>query len=292
MPLRLGRFEISRIAEIEDQRYPGNGMFPDADDAALRELARHLGPKLVDPATLELLVTFNCFIVRSGRHTVLVDSCVGNDKDRPTRPQWHRRQGKFLDQLAAIGVTPEDVDFVLCTHLHADHVGWNTRLVNGAWVPTFPKAQYLIAEPEYAYWKREHDSHPAEPVLHGSFADSVLPVVRAGQAVMVRMDHQVDAGLHLEAAVGHTPGNVVIHVEDGGRHAVLLGDVMHHPVQMAHPEWSTRFCLDPARSAQTRLDLLRRYADTETRLVTAHFPAPTFGCAVREGNAFGFKFDE
>jgi glyoxylase-like metal-dependent hydrolase (beta-lactamase superfamily II) len=290
--MRLGRFEISRIAEIADQRYPGNGMFPAADETSLRGLAQRLGPKLIDPATLELLVTFNCFVLRSGRHTILIDSCIGNDKDRPTRPQWHRRQGKFLDQLAAIGVAPGDVDFVLCTHLHADHVGWNTRLVNGGWVPTFPKAQYLIAEPEYVHWKREHDSNPAEPLAHGSFADSVLPVVHAGQAVMVCMNHQVDTGLHLEPAVGHTPGNVVIHVEDGGRHAVLLGDVMHHPVQLAHPEWSTRFCLDPVKSAQTRLDLLRRYADTPTRLVTAHFPAPTFGCAVREGNVFGFKFDE
>jgi glyoxylase-like metal-dependent hydrolase (beta-lactamase superfamily II) len=230
--------------------------------------------------------------VRTGRYTILVDSCIGNDKDRPTRPKWHRRQGDFLTQLAAAGVTPDDVDFVMCTHLHADHVGWNTRLVNGAWVPTFPKAQYLIAEPEYAHWKRQHDSNPPEPVLHGSFADSVLPVVQAGQAVMVRMDHEVEAGLHLEPAVGHTPGNVVIHVQNEGRHAVLLGDVLHHPVQLAYPEWSTRFCEDPAQSAKTRRGLIECYADTQTRLVTAHFAAPTFGRAVRDGASFGFVFDD
>jgi len=287
----FGRFSISKIAEFENVLYAPQTLYPDATEAALRAAGGRLGPKLVDPATLSLVMSFNCYVVRTGRHTILVDSCIGNDKDRPSRPTWHRRQGPFLDTLKSLGVTPESVDYVLCTHLHADHVGWNTRLVNGAWVPTFPNAQYLIAETEYRHWRALHDSRPAEPVLFGSFADSVLPVIDSGQAVMVPMDHEVTAGIHLEGAPGHTPGNVVIHVEDGGAKAVLSGDLMHHPIQVLHPEWSTNFCVDPAGSRRSRIDFVRRHADTGARVLTGHFPAPTAGQIHRDGSGYVFTFD-
>ncbi len=293
--LAIGQFTIDRLAELEDVPMPPNNMFPDATEAVLRAEQPRLGPRHID-ASLTLLLSFNSFVVRTGKHTILVDACIGNDKERVERPHWHRRKGPFLDHLAGLGVAPEQVDFVLCTHLHADHVGWNTKLVNGQWVPTFPKAQYLFAEAEYAHWKRCHDASPGEPLMHGSFADSVLPVVRSGQATMVAMNHRVQAGVQLEPAVGHTPGNVVLHIEDGGGHAVLLGDVMHHPIQLAHPEWSTHFCFDAVQSRQTRRTLLERFAGSQTRLLTAHFqaPAPKRSNAVRvvrDGAAFGYVFD-
>lgn len=287
----FGRFSISKIADMEDVAFPPQAICPDATEAAVRAAAPRLGPKLANPTTLQLMMSFNCYIVRTGRHTILVDSCIGNDKDRPARPTWHHRQGAFLDTLKSLGVAPESVDFVLCTHLHADHVGWNTRLVNGKWVPTFPKAQYLMAETEYRHWRAQHDSHPPEPILFGSFADSVLPVVDSGQAVMVPMNHEVLPGLHLEGAPGHTPGTVVIHVEDGSAHAIMVGDLMHHPIQIMHPEWSTNFCTDPAASRRTRIDFVRRHADTGTRILTGHFPAPTCGQIRRDGSGHIFVFD-
>ncbi len=287
----FGRFSISKIAEFENVLYSPQTLYPDATEAALRAAGGRLGPKLVDPATLSLVMSFNCYVVRTGRHTILVDSCIGNDKERPSRPTWHRRKGPFLDTLKGLGVTSENVDYVLCTHLHADHVGWNTRLVNGAWVPTFPKAQYLIAETEYRHWRALHDSRPAEPVLFGSFSDSVLPVIDSGQAVMVPMDHEVITGIHLEGAPGHTPGNVVIHVEDGGAKAILSGDLMHHPIQVLHPEWSTNFCVDPVGSRRSRIDFVRRHADTGARVLTGHFPAPTAGQIHRDGSGYVFTFD-
>lgn len=288
----FGRFSISKIADLENVLYPAQAICPDATEAALREAQPRLGSRLMDPATLQLVMSFNCFVVRTGRHTILVDSCIGNDKERPTRPAWHRRQGPFLDALSALGIAAESVDFVLCTHLHADHVGWNTRLVNGNWVPTFPKAQYIMAETEYRHWRALHDSRPPEPVLHGSFADSVLPVVDSGQAVMVPMDHEVISGVHLEGAPGHTPGGVVIHVEDGAARAILVGDLMHHPIQVVHPEWSTNFCEDPVLSGRTRVDFVRRHADTGARILTGHFPAPTVGQIRRDGGRHIFAFDD
>lgn len=287
----FGRFTISKIADIDRGLYPAQGMFPDATPELLQAAYPKLGDAVVDPATRNLVLSFNCFVIRTGRHTILVDACIGNDKERTARPGWHRRKGPFLDTLRGLGITPEDIDIVLCTHLHADHVGWNTRLVNGRWVPTFPNARYLIAEAEYRYWRGLHDSHPPEPLLHGSFADSVLPVVESGQAVMVKADHEVETGIHLEGTPGHTPGAVVIHVEDGGARAVLCGDMVHHPVQIIHPEWVTNFCVDPALSSRARVEFVRRHAETGTRVLSAHFPTPTSGQIRRDGARHVFAFD-
>jgi glyoxylase-like metal-dependent hydrolase (beta-lactamase superfamily II) len=288
--VRFGDFAISKIADMEQVLYPPQRMYPDATPEALRKLRDLLGPQLID-GELNMLLSFNCFVIKTGRNTIVVDSCIGADKERPTRPNWHRRTGPFLDDLQSLGVAPEKVDYVLCTHLHADHVGWNTRLVNGQWVPTFSNAQYVMAEVEYKYWKAQHDQNPPEPVLHGSFADSVLPVVAKGQAKMVPMNCEVVSGVHLEGAPGHTPGAVVINVESGGARASVCGDMLHHPVQVIHPEWSTNFCEDPEQSRRTRQDYVRRHADTGTRILTGHFPTPTSGQIRRDGAGYKFVFD-
>ena len=239
---QVGGISVRRIADLESLPFPVGAIFPDQTVDITRSLTDRFGPLHIDPGTLEIFLSFHSFVIRTGAHTILVDLCVGNDKIRADRPQWHMRDGPFLTHLAAVGVTPEDVDFVMCTHLHADHVGWNTKRAGGEWVPTFANAEYLFAEKEYAYWRAEYDKNPPELLLHGSFEDSVLPVVAAGQATMVAGDHRVEAGIYLEPAYGHTPGNVVVHVEDGGDHAIVCGDAIHHPVQLAHPECSTNFC--------------------------------------------------
>lgn len=289
--VKYGDFAISKIADMENGVYPPQRMYPDARPEILRDLRAQLGPRLID-AELNLLLSFNCFVIKTGRHTIVVDSCIGNDKERPTRPNWHRRNAPFLDSLRGLGAAPESVDYVLCTHLHADHVGWNTRLVNGEWVPTFPNAQYVMAETEYKHWRAQHDQNPPEPLLHGSFADSVLPVVAKGQAKMVPMDCEVIAGIHLEGAPGHTPGGVVINVENKGARAVVCGDMLHHPAQVVYPEWSTNFCEDPELSRRTRQDFVRRHADTGTRVLTGHFPTPTSGQIRRDGARYKFVFDD
>jgi glyoxylase-like metal-dependent hydrolase (beta-lactamase superfamily II) len=288
--VRFGTIDVHRVADMEHVQLPPARGFPDLAPDALREHARRLGSQMVDPDTLNLLISFHTYVVRTGGRTILVDTCVGNDKDRPRRAEWHRRQAGFLDSLRAVGVRPEDVDVVMCTHLHADHVGWNTRLVNGKWVPTFHNARYLMAETEYRYLAEQVRRH-GQDVFHGCHADSVLPVVESGQAEMVATDHRVEAGIHTEWAPGHTPGSVLIHIEDGGGHGICTGDLIHHPFQLACPHLPTSYCTDPAQAAARRVALCEQYADTASRVLTAHFPAPSAGRIVRDGGAYAFVFD-
>ncbi len=291
-PRRIGDVQVSRVVDMEGGFAQPVFLFPDANAEAMAAQRSWLEPGFLDPANGELIMSFHAFVLKTPRHTILVDACIGNDKERPNREGWHRRDGPFLANLLAAGVRPEDVDFVLCTHMHADHVGWNTRLVDGRWVPTFPNARYIFARTEYEHWQRVIKKSDGETVNHGSFADSVLPVVEAGKAVMVDTDHQIEDGIWLEPAPGHTPGNVVINIAGtGGARAVLAGDVMHHPVQLAHPDWSSRFCGDPGQSHRSRRALIERHADTPTVVLTAHFAAPTAGTIVSAGDAFRFSFE-
>jgi glyoxylase-like metal-dependent hydrolase (beta-lactamase superfamily II) len=178
----------------------------------------------------------------------------------------------------------------MCTHLHWDHVGWNTRLENGRWVPTFPNARYVMARREFAHWEGVHRN--GEDTPHRlAFEDSVLPVVRTGQSVLVDDDYALEDGLWFESAPGHTPGNVVIHARSGDQTGVFMGDVIHHPLQLLKPEWSTLACTDPELSRKTRTRLIEEHAARGTRLLPAHFPAPTVGRIVRHGSAYSYAFE-
>src|SRR6266436_3597558 len=181
---RIGDFEIHRIAEYEGPFIAPQDFFPDFDPEVVRSNADHLGPRLIDPATGKLLFSFHSFIVKTGRHTIVIDSCLGNDKERPTRPQFHRLRTPYIADLGRAGISVEDVDYVMCTHLHWDHVGWNTRLDNGRWVPTFPNARYLFSKKEYEYWDAVHRKTPLS-----SMADSVLPIIEARKAELITSDH-------------------------------------------------------------------------------------------------------
>lgn len=284
----IGDFQLSRVVEFEGPAFDPNFIFPEADPRVFDEHADWLRPGHVDAATGMLIMSFQAFVLRTPRHTIVIDTCFGNDKQRPHREAWHLRKGPFLDDLAALGVRAEEVDFVLCTHLHADHVGWNTRLVDGRWVPTFPNARYVFARTEYEFWEARHREDPSS-ASHGSFGDSVLPVMEAGRAVLVDTDYAIEDGVWLEPAPGHTPGNVVVNLRSGDHRAVLMGDAMHHPVQLVRPDWSSAFCEDAEQSRRTRLALIERCAETDTLVCPAHFASPTFGHIVRDGEAFRYR---
>lgn len=288
-PQQIGAFRVDRVLESESPYFALDFLLPGAPPDLIAANADWLKPRFVDPADDRLILAFQSFVLRTGRHTILIDSCTGNDKNRPQRPHWHMQKHPFLDRMRAIGVAPEAVDFVFCTHLHADHVGWNTTLENGRWVPTFPNARYVFARREYEHWEKAHRETVAaggEPLSHGSFADSVLPVVEAGRAVFVESDHELETGVHLEPAYGHTPGNCVLHAANNGAHAVFIGDVMHTAAQLANPALSSRFCSDPVESAKTRKALIERHAETDTILLACHFPTPVAGRIRRRGTAF------
>ena len=287
---RIGDFEVQRISEFEGPFIAPEVFFPAFDPEVLRANPDMTGPQLIDPATGKLIFSFHSFIVKTGHHTILIDSCIGNDKERPTRPQFHRLKSPFLADLASAGVTAEDVDYVMCTHLHWDHVGWNTRLENGQWAPTFPNARYIMARREFDHWQ-EVQRRGEDTPHRRAFEDSVLPVVRTGQSVLVNDDYAFEDGLWFESAPGHTPGNVVIHARSRDDHAVFLGDVLHHQFQLMQPEWSTLACTDLELSRKTRTRLVEEYAGNGTRLLPGHFPALTAGRIVRHGSAYRYVFE-
>lgn len=286
--LKVGEFEISRVVEIEGPFLEIRNFIPDVDMDVVEANKDWLMPRYIEPVTNKIILSIQSYILRTPRYTILVDTCVGNDKPRPGRPMFDHLNGPYLADLAAAGVRPEEVDFVLCTHLHVDHAGWNTRLIDGRWTPTFPNAKYIFARTEYEFWERRHKDSAEGPVPN-IYADSILPVMEAGQAVLVDTDHQIDNGLWFEPAPGHTVGNVVVNLKSGDETAVLCGDVMHHPIQLVRPDWSSRACEDRVMSAATRRALLERYADTDTLIAPAHFASPTMGHIIGRGDAFGYR---
>ena len=266
--IRIGSAAVDGVLEWAGSYRDPLEMYPDATREAVERHRGWLEPDSLDPESGALVMAFQSYLLRTDRLTILIDTCVGNDKNRPLRPNWHRRNWPWMDNLRACGVTPEEIDVVLCTHLHTDHVGWNTRLKDGRWTPTFPNARYLFHEKEYAYWQREYRD---QEWLRDAFEDSVLPVVEAGRAVMVAGDHEIDHGLFLEPAPGHTPGAVCLHLKDGGQHAVFCGDLMHHPLQVPEAQWSSIFCTDPDLSRRTRMAFVDRFAETDSMVLPAHF---------------------
>lgn len=276
---RIGQFTIDRVVETEGAFSGVDFVLPNADMARVQEQADWLMPRFVN-AEHQLMMSFHSFVLRTPQHNILIDTCVGNHKERPLRASWHHQQFAYMEALAQVGLRPDQIDFVCCTHLHADHVGWNTELRNGAWVPTFPKARYVFSQTEYSHWETEHRQALAQGRAapnHGSFADSVLPVVDAGQALMVEGGHDFEPGVRLEPAHGHTPGSCVLHARSQGDHAVFTGDILHTPVQLLDLSWSSRFCHDPQAASAVRHQLVHQIADTATLLMAAHFPSPVAG---------------
>jgi glyoxylase-like metal-dependent hydrolase (beta-lactamase superfamily II) len=229
-----------------------------------------------------LILCFQSYVVKTPHHTILIDSCIGNDKPRPHRPKWHMKtDDTYLRALAAAGVSVADIDVVMCTHLHVDHVGWNTRLDNGRWVPTFPNARYVFAKTEYDYWAAQN----AKSELP-TFADSVLPLVEANRADIVADDFSIGEHARILPTPGHTPGHVAIAFGKTRDDAIFIGDAMHSPLQIHYPELSPKFDVDPELAAKTRRNLLERLCDTDTLCCTAHFPSPSAGRIKRRGDAF------
>ena len=286
---RFGDITVDRVVEFQAAVFPPAAIFPDATPDALAPHRAWLVPDLMDPATGLLVLSFHTYVIRTPRRTILVDTCGGNDKPRPGKPRYHAKRWPYLERLAAVGVTPERVDVVVCTHLHVDHVGWNTRLVDGRWVPTFPRARYLFVRREWEFWREEYKTERFRDDPYHE--DSIVPVLEAGLVDLVDADLTLDHGVRLVPTPGHTPGHVCVQVEGGGRQAVMSGDLMHHPVQCAEPAWSSVFCVDRAHSARTRRDFLERHAGSDTLIMPAHFPAPSAGRIERGDDRFHFAFE-
>lgn len=286
----FGDVRVDRILEFERPLLPTQQLYPTSTGEAIDRHRHWLEPKLLDPSSGFLVIAFHSFLVRSNGVNILIDTCGGNDKPRPGKLRYHMNYWPYLENLARVGISPEDVDFVLCTHLHVDHVGWNTRLVDGRWVPTFPRAKYLFARVEWDYWRGHYKTQAF--VDDPYYIDSILPIIEAGQSQFVDGNYVFNEEVWLDPTPGHTPGHVCVHVRSRGRECVMSGDLMHHAVQCAEPDWSSCFCVDPERSRRTRREFLQRYEETSVIILPAHFPTPTAGRIKRSGSAWQFQFAE
>jgi len=275
---------IRRVVDLDPFVLPIQTLFPTASLAQLRALAPILPKGHADFAGGTLLLAIQSHVIRLGGLTILIDTCVGEHKARPRRPDWDRREGtRYLANLQAAGCTPEAVDIVLCTHLHADHVGWNTRLEQGRWVPTFPNARYVISQTEIDLRRRE--AQDSEAANHGSFQDSVEPIIERGLLVPASTDSEIAPGARLIALPGHAPGQIGLELATGAPPVILCGDAIHSPVQVCHPDWSSAFCFDPAQAVRTRRALLQRAVEEDAVLLPAHLRAATLRVA-RDGAGY------
>jgi len=286
--LQSGPISIQRIVELERLPFEPGRLYPEADAELLQRNRNWLDDRFIDSSGDKLALNMQSFVIRTSRHNILVDPGNGNSKRRPNNVWQHNLNTPYLHTLAAAGFKTTDIDIVLCTHLHSDHVGWNTMLANGQWVPTFPRATYLFCAEDFDILNRRHQADRSPAGASGAFADSVLPIIDARQAKLIEMDHVIeqdgDDGIWLESAPGHSPGHVVVHVKYGAMHVVLTGDVLHHPVQLTEPGLRVGFDEDPEEALATRRRLLQTYADTNTIILPAHFSGPVAGRIIGWGD--------
>jgi glyoxylase-like metal-dependent hydrolase (beta-lactamase superfamily II) len=271
-PLIVNGITVHRIVDIDPFALPVDFLFPDATIEPLVPHTALLDGPHVDFAAGKILLAVQSHLVRVGGRTILIDACVGEHKPRPARPDWDQRAATgYLKNLAAAGCTPADIDVVMCTHLHADHVGWNTVLDSGRWVPTFPNARYVMSEREANFRTQQAALSPQAD--HGSFRDSVLPILEAGLASMADQGDEIAEGARIVALPGHAPGQIGVEMTTGGTRLLFCGDAVHSPAQVIRPEWSSRFCHDPALAQTTRRALLERCAGDDFLLLPAHLRA-------------------
>jgi glyoxylase-like metal-dependent hydrolase (beta-lactamase superfamily II) len=282
LKFNVGDFTVHRIIEQETTFLQANDALPTLTPELLAENRGWLQKAGAFDANDTLILCFQSYIIKTPHHTILIDSCIGNDKPRPLRPKWNMKtDDAYMRALAASGFSVGDIDFVMCTHLHVDHVGWNTRLENGRWVPTFPKARYVFGKTEFDHWSKENAKGEVAP-----FVDSVLPVVEAKKAEIVTNDFSIGDHIRVLPTPGHTPGHVAFTLGRTRDEAVFAGDLIHTPLQLRYPELSPKFDIDPKQAATTRRSFLERYCDTDTLCCTAHFPSPSTGKIRRHGNGF------
>lgn len=276
---RIGEVTVTKIVELE---VTGGSRFllPQATPEVIKPIA-WLQPHFADENG-RLRMSIHTFAVEAPGRRIIVDTCLGNDKENRRIPHWNNRQGPFLTDLAEAGFAPESIDTVLCTHLHVDHVGWNTTKRDGKWVPSFPRARYLMGRTEYLHWSSETAREDMRHVL----ADSVTPILESGLATLVETDHRICDEISLLPTIGHTPGHVSVCIRSRGEEALITGDFLHHPCQIAHPGWDTTADSDPAQGIRTRHEMFARLADRPVLVIGTHFAGATAGRIVRDGATY------
>ena len=281
---KVGGVEITRLVEVwkwEDDIWM---VLEDSKPPIV-----HTQPWLIpDHATTagRMFINFQAFFVRAGNRRIMIDTCIGADRERQF-PVFTKMRTTFMQDLASLGIAPNDIDTVLCTHLHFDHVGWNTHLVDGRWVPTFPKARYLFSRQEYDHWLMLRDTGGYHGINH--LSDAVDPVIEAGLVDFIPHDYALTEEISLLPTPGHTPGHVSVYISSQGQEAVITGDMMHHPIQVAMPEHLATFDMDKPAGAKTRVAFVERFQEKPVLVIGSHFADPGAGYIVRNGASWKLK---
>jgi glyoxylase-like metal-dependent hydrolase (beta-lactamase superfamily II) len=287
---KIGNVEIGRVFDSNLIGETMQSWFPDFDREAVKPHEHWLCPTHYDAESGHFNMPAHSWILSVNGYNVLIDTCLGNHKNRPGLSEMHMLDTRYLERLGEVGLRPEDVDYVLCTHLHVDHVGWNTKLENGRWVPTFPNAKYVLSKVEYEEAKAAAEVPNTPPFMRHMFEDSIYPIVEAGKAVLVDGVHELLDALTLRPAPGHSPGHVQIELRSQGEQGVFAGDLLHSAVQIPFWQWSSRVCWDPKMSAESRRKLLEFCASENVLLLPGHFEAPHCGRIKAVGNTFAIDF--
>lgn len=275
---KIGDVEITRIVEVNGWEDDITMLLPEATPETVLAYP-WLRPHFATPDG-RMIISFQCFVMRTPEHRIMLDTCIGADREREF-DIFTNMQTDFLGDLAHAGFDPREIDIVLCTHLHFDHVGWNTRLVNGKWVPTFPNARYLFGRREYEHWKMLVETNGYHDLNH--MHDAVQPVVDAGLVDLIEPDHAICPELSLRPTPGHTPGHVSICIESNGERAMITGDMLHNPIQLERPDDKVRFDMDPDQACRTRKAFVDDTANSDVFVIGSHFADPTGGWVVRDG---------
>lgn len=285
MKWQIGDVEIHQIVELENAGKIIQEGIREATAENIKNIS-WLYPYFADKdGNLKAQIT--SFLIKSNGKNILIDTCNGNDKVRTDLVEWSNFHTNYLEKLRKTGVSETEIDVVLSTHLHCDHVGWNTKLENGKWIPTFPNATYLFVKEEYDYWVTKPEKEVADD--KDAFDDSVKPIIDAGLAEFVPSDYKIDNNISLVSTSGHTPGHVSIMIESKNSKALLSGDFMHHPCQFAYPEWTIEYDTYPEKAVESRKKMLSKIADTNTLLIGAHFSGPVAGKVKRNKNSYIFE---
>ncbi len=267
----IGESSVTKIEEYIDTLDP-NFVFKNFSSSIIDDNKKWLFPNYIDKNSLLLYFSFHSFLIETPKHRILIDTCIGNNKIRPL-PNWNMRDGKFLKNFEKFNLDRNDIDYVMCTHLHADHVGWNTMLSNGKWVPTFPKAKYIFSKKDYDFFNNVKEGEQG----YLSMIDSVRPIVDHGQATLVDDNYTIDNYIDLIPTPGHTPGHICIKLNSKEKNGIFTGDLIHHPILISEPSIETNFCYDPKLAVMARKKFIDKNIDTNTIIFPAHFSGSTAG---------------
>jgi len=293
----LGCGRVTRVLELQVEL--GTRLFPATPPSGWTDNDDLLVPDFYDPDTDQWRIAIQSWVIEVDGLTVVVDTGVGNDRERPHMPPLDHLSTGFLAALTSAGIDRDAVDVVVNTHIHSDHVGWNTMLDGTAWVPTFPNARYVAPAADYRYFEPDGPATTRSPRTEEEaaqqrgdrlvFADSVLPIARAGQLVVWSDDYQVSQSLRLRPAAGHTPGSSVLWL-DAGKPAVFVGDLTHSPLQLRRPADACAFDVDAAAATAARRRIFTEAARAGAAVIPAHYPG--HGGATIRAAAGGFDVED